>query len=261
MNIEFLQRPAIELKNNKVVYDFYTDLEVPEFVTDFALGVMSAAVAPRVSFESSAEADIEAHLRDGGRLAFVAKHTDNLDPVVFGSMASRFKSFEHLKYNSVIPTKPSVPNTFGLRTMVDAVGSVPVWREVDVSSDGSDYAKSDKSLRQRAGVRFMQTVVHRIVKGDSLFIFPEGTRGGDPTTVGPLQSGINKIIKKAEAGLEKPVLIVPVGIRHSERKSRARKPSVHIGAVRELATADKKLFMANIKSGMQQALDEAIDRA
>jgi 1-acyl-sn-glycerol-3-phosphate acyltransferase len=78
----------------------------------------------------------------------------------------------------------------------------------------------------RQGMRDMQEAVHRLQRGESLVIFPEGTRGEDENALQDFQIGAFVIALKAK------VPIVPVLIKGSGRVMPKGACSLHPGTVR-----------------------------
>ncbi|NDK91108.1 hypothetical protein GYA93_16180 [Gordonia desulfuricans] len=138
------------------------------------------------------------------------------------------------------------------RRKIDLLGGIPVFRP------------KDHGVRETMvpGRRMIDICVERMVDGDWIAVFAEGTCNlTDPAHVQPLGSGMGHIVKGV-IGAGRRVALLSIGIAYRENTDRG--PAVMINRPIELTADDAKTPAAATRlaaADLQRAVDVAWDRA
>lgn len=149
-----------------------------------------------------------------------------------------------------------------LRTGVDILGGLPTFRIKDVVSKVSDEPIDDEAvaMQRAASQRLQEVSVHKIVAGQNMAIFPEGTRNKEnPRQVQALKIGLGNIACQAAEAVD--VAILPIGIYYGEAgQMNYRHPSVMVGRPMDVSMLiDPKQVVNEFAPRLQSCVDMAVE--
>lgn len=272
-----IRRPVITPENIDAVNAFYREHEPSHVLTALTLTAMSHMVKPNVHWASEAEGQVHELLRSGGRLMIPANHTDDKDPVTIASTVNGQHVLRPIRFDTVIPTKPSVlaEKHRRVRWALESVGAYPIFRPKDLPEDASE------ALKAKMGRAFLATSSYLIKeRGKHIAGFPgaERNKSGDPTTVGTFQDGFSRILRSATrntvknnsvSGAENSnavnMFVLPMGIWYPEKESVDNKaeldlqhPVVSIGAPYQMDWRDVDEVTERMQAEVQEQLNNSI---
>ena len=254
-----MKKPSVTLENYNQVYDFYAHYRSPWLAYQIGHRAMAAVYRPDVHFAPGAQDVISGHFQSGTRLILASNHVNNQDQYIVAAMAQREKVLQPMRGNTFIPAKESLFQNPLLRLGVDFMGAIPTFRQKDVSGVESDdeTAKAKQSLQRSAASRLLDVSIQRIISGDHMAIFPEGTRNtGDVTQVQPVKRGISIIADGLE---DVPVAVVPAGIFYGQGDGfDKRRPTVFVDMPLGSSLLHSPNLLTDIRASLQHSIDQAI---
>ena len=212
-------------------------------------------------------------LADGARLIISPNHTTADDQYVIVSVVQKLRALRPLRGTTFIPSEPSLFTRSGiagtlLRRAVDGLGAVPTFRVEDLRRAGVELTDEVRDLHRRSMVRASETQVAKLIDGECMAGFWEGTRNrNDFRVVQPLKKGIaHTAIAAAE---QVPVLVLPMGIYYGGEPEDYRrpvlpgrhKPLVSLGTPIPVMTTSADELIARLHPAMQRCVDEVVARA
>ncbi len=273
-----MSRPQVSLENYQQLYDFYEGHDQnPVFARYIAHPLLAQVYRPDISIggDGAAEDAIEQEIAQSRRLIVSPVHLTGDDQYVVVSLAQRVNALRPLRGNTFIPTEPSLSSRSGLggkalRWAVDELGSIPIVRTEDLRRQGIEVTQEIQDMHKRAMLRAHEVEVGKLIKGNHMAGFWEGTRNRvDHTRVQVLKKGIAHTA--LEASQEVGVSILPVGLYYggeplSYKKldvPEKRSPTVHIGMPIpvEHANGDVNLLTELVQGALQDCQDIAVKRA
>ena len=208
-------------------------------------GVLAAKIRPVVRF--TARDRLVRAVRSGKPLLIAANHVSERDPLVLAAAGFRSPLRPRIGHMRVL-AKDELFEDPEQRRKIDTLGGIPVFRQKD-----HGVRAAAEAGRQMFGV-----CVERMVRGDSIAVFPEGTcNEGDVTRLQKLGAGIGHIAYRAlKAGVD--VTLVSAGIAYPQKGDRPR-PMVTFGDPVDLAGHQDETPAAltrMIQDDLQAVVDE-----
>ncbi|MFD6155236.1 lysophospholipid acyltransferase family protein [Nocardia sp. NPDC060256] len=250
-----MEPPEVRLENSDTVYDFYLEHRQNRLKAWAAYAILGRRYYPRVSYAEGAQAGLRAAIRQGRPLLISINHLSENDPYTVAAAAWR-SALRPVIGRVRVLAKDELFEEPEQRRKIDMMGGIPVFR-------GKDHGIRAVNA---AGQRMMDICAQRIVRGDGVAVFPEGTCNEvDPTQVQPVGSGIGHIAFRAmKLGVE-PVL-VSMGLSYGPRadptvqpdKEQAKSASFYFGVpITELPSKPGDIARL-VRTDLQQALDGAV---
>lgn len=237
----------VDVNQSQAVYDHYREHQQNVRKARLMYGVLAAKYRPRVRYLGDGRAQLKSAIRQGASLLIVSNHVRLSDPLVLAAAGFRSPLRSRIGHIRVL-AKDELFEEPEQRRKIDALGGIPVFRQKD---HGMRVALT-------AGQQMIDTCIHRMVRGDSIAIFPEGTCNlDDPIRVQKLNSGVGHIARRAsEAGAN--VVAVMVGIAYPTESPRSA--AVVFGepfATAELESTTPAGITRVVQARLQAAVDEA----
>ncbi len=200
-----MKRPPVVLDDNlEALYEYYKQREARPRFTNFAHNMAARILRPHVVMDDVTRKQIDEHLQQRGQVILAANHRSWYDPFVVAAMPPTAPELEPLSNRTFIPGMQRLFRNPAVRTFVENLGSVPVFREKDVAGNEGD-------LRKKATALMIDTCIDRMQKGYNLAMFPEGgINSTAPHEMRPLKNGIARIA--GSVSLSTDLLVIPVGI-------------------------------------------------
>ncbi|MFI9507066.1 lysophospholipid acyltransferase family protein [Nocardia sp. NPDC052566] len=250
-----MEPPEVLLENCDAVYDFYRDHRQNRLKAWGAYALLSRRWFPRVGYAAGAREALHRLIAERRPLLIAINHLSENDPYTVAAAAWRSELRRVIGRVRVL-AKDELFLEPEQRRKIDMMGGIPVFR-------GKDHGLRAVNA---AGQRMMDICAERIVRGDGLAVFPEGTCNEvDPTQVQPVGSGIGHIaFRAAKLGVE-PAL-VSMGLSYGPRadptvqptKEQAKSASFYFGVpITELPTRPAEIARL-VRTDLQQALDGAV---
>ncbi|WP_045821218.1 lysophospholipid acyltransferase family protein [Williamsia herbipolensis] len=238
---------AVTLENADAVYRYYAEHQQPRWKSRFAYFYLARTYRPRVGFDGDARGMIAALIRSGVPMVICANHLTDRDQFILAATAWRSTLRPRIGHTRVL-AKDELFVDPGQRAKIDMMGGIPVFR-----------AKNhDTRTAVAAGRQMIDICVERAAAtGDSIAIFPEGTRNENPAVLLPIASGVGHI----GSGIARrtPVALVSIGIAYPDAS--CRDAEVVIGEPRTIAATDKPAAITRtVRVDLQHAVDLARDR-
>jgi len=266
-------RPRVSLDNSAAVYEYYERHEQNRAYARFMHALLSRVYRADITCDPGAEDAISDALHAGGRLILSPNHTTADDQYVVVSLARRLRALRPLRGNTFIPSEPSLFTRSGvagkaLRRAVDGLGAIPTFRLEDLRRQGVELTEEIRELHQDSIARASDTHVAKLIEGQCMAGFWEGTRNRvDFRVVQPLKKGIAHTA--IAASRQVPVLLVPVGIYYQGEPEDYRRPElpgrhtplVHVGAPIPVAPTSADELAALLHPAIQRCVDQAVSRA
>lgn len=189
--------PAVDFDNRDVVYDYYRTHQAPRGRARLLYAVTAYRKRPMVRYADGARDQIRQLIHDDRRLIIAINHLSVEDPRMVAACAWRSVFRPRIGRIRVL-AKDELFTEPGQRARIDTMGAIPVFR-------GKDHGPR---AAHAAGQQLMDVCVQRMVGGDDLALFPEGTcNETDPTRVQAVGSGIGHIAARARKAGAPPVLV------------------------------------------------------
>ncbi len=193
----------VELAQSEAVYAHYLDHQQDRVRAKLMYGgVLAARIRPVVRF--TARDHLVRAVRSGRPLLIAANHVSERDPLVLAAAGFRSPIRSRIGHMRVL-AKDELFEEAGQRRKIDTLGGIPVFRQKD-----HGVRAAAEAGRQMFGV-----CVERMVRGDSIAVFPpEGTcNEGDVTRLQKLGTGIGHIAYRALKAGGVDVSLVSAGDR------------------------------------------------
>jgi 1-acyl-sn-glycerol-3-phosphate acyltransferase len=262
----------VELGNADRVYDYYEHHRQSRVYARLMHVVFARVYNADITCDPGAEAAIAEALDQGGRIIISPNHTTADDQYVVVSLAQKLRALHPLRGAAFIPAEPSLftrPGVAGLllRRAVDGLGALPTFRLEDLRRSGLEHDEQANELHRRSMVRASEVQVAKLIGGESMAGFWEGTRNRtDYRIVQPLKKGIAHTAIAAAATV--PVLLLPVGIYYGAEPEDYRrpvvpgrhKPVVHVGAPIPVHTDSAEELTTLLHPAIQRCVDHAVAR-
>lgn len=212
-------------------------------------------------------------LSGGARLLLSPNHLTDADQYVLISLVKREEVLNPFIGNSFMAakaplfTRPVYKGGTILRRALDELGGIPVFRRVDIEQKGKKTPPEIERLYRQALRRANEVQVAKLIAGNHMGNFPEGTRNRvNHKEVQTLKDGF--AYTAIDAAQEVAISIVPIGIYYGgEPKSNKkqdvpsrRKPHIHIGmpiAV-DPSSVPEELSLHQVHPAIQYCVDVAV---
>lgn len=209
-------------------------------------GWLAMKLRPHVDYVEGARAQLSRLTRRRAPLLISANHISEDDPLVLAAAGFRSPLRPRIGHIRVL-AKDELFADPEQRRKIDALGGIPVFRTTDHGMRAALLA----------GQQMIDTCVHRILRHDSIAIFPEGTcNTEDPATVQKLNSGVGHIAHRALShGAE--ITLVSAAITYAHRSGR---PAVTFGypvAATSLDATTPAAITRHIQADLQSMVERA----
>jgi len=268
-----MSRPPVQIDGFDAVYDYYEPHRQNQLYARAMHLLFARVYRADITCEPGVEDAISQALAAGSRVVISPNHTTADDQYVVVSLAQKLKALRPVRGRSFIPSEPSLFSRSGvpgkvLRRAVDGLGAVPTFRLEDFRRAGLELTDERRDLHRRSMVRASETQVAKLIQGECMAGFWEGTRNrSDFRVVQPLKKGIaHTVISAAE---QVPVLVLPVGIYYGGEPADYRRPQlsgrhtplVTVGTPIPVTTTSAGDLTALVHPAIQRCLDDAVRRA
>lgn len=268
-----MKRPAVTLDNNEAVYRYYETHTQSRAFARVAHKLFATYFKVDLSVADGAAEAITEAIAAGTRLVISPNHITGDDQYVIVAFVEKMKELRPLRAQTFIPSEPSLFTRSGvagkaLRRSVDGLGAVPTFRLEDLRRQGIEITAEIDERYRRATVRASETQVAKLVGGEMMAGFWEGTRNrSDYRVVQPLKKGI---AHTAIAAAEKvDVAVLPVGFYYGSEPDDYKRPNVpgkrnphvHVGMPIPVRTVDAAELVDLVHPAMQGCLDVVVARA
>ncbi|WP_082501507.1 lysophospholipid acyltransferase family protein [Williamsia sp. Leaf354] len=235
---------AVTLENADDVYGYYAEHRQPRLKARFAHFALAAKFRPRVSYADDSRPELAQAVKEQVRLVICINHLADTDQYIAAAAVAR-SPIRALIGRIRVLAKNDLFDDPRQRANLDMMGCIPVFRARD----------NDPETAAAASRRMIAVCVERGVGGDSIAVFPEGTRNdADPSTLLPLASGFGQIAVGIAA--QAPVAVVPMGIAY--RAGTRVGAAVVLGRPR-VVSADEAV--ADVTGALRDRLQHAVDLA
>lgn len=264
-------KPAVTIDNIPEVYEFYRDNPVNLPFVKAAHWLLGQTIDDsQISFWSpDAEDYLHDRLADGAQVVFAANHRSAFDQFILAGLPGQLDCLKPMIGKTFIPSKTEIFNEAKWqRWAIDQLGAIPAYR-------GKDFPAQDDPRRAQAAELLFNVSVDRILRGQHMAGFWEGTRNKEePHVVQKIQRGIGEIVCRAQTGAD--LLVLPIGYVYDERQPESfrlprklRKPgaaiynyfhpTIHLGQPLEGKFDTPDQVVAQLRPAMQESLDIALD--
>lgn len=268
-----MRRPAVRIDDFEAVYDYYERHRQSRLFARSMHALFARVYRADITCEPGVEDAISRALADGARLVISPNHTTADDQYVVVSVVQQLRALRPLRGTTFIPSEPSLFTRSGvggtlLRRAVDGLGAVPTFRVEDLRRAGVELTDEVHDLHRRSMVRASETQVAKLIDGECMAGFWEGTRNrSDFRVVQPLKKGIAHTA--IAASKEVPVLVLPMGIYYGGEPEDYRRPAlpgrhkplVSLGTPIPVLTTSADELIARLHPAMQRCVDEVVTRA
>lgn len=268
-----MRRPPVQVDNFDAVYAYYERHRQSRLYARTMHALLARVYRTDIVCEPGVDDAIDEALAAGARVIVSPNHTTADDQYVVVSIVQKLRSLRPLRGNTFIPAEPSLFSRSGiaggaLRRAVDGLGAVPTFRLEDFHRAGVELTDEMQELHRRAMVRASEAQVAKLVGGECMAGFWEGTRNrSDFRVVQPLKKGIaHTVITAAE---QVPVVLLPVGIYYGGEPEDYRRPAlpgrhtplVSIGMPIPVQTTSAEELTSLLRPAIQRLVDQAVQRA
>lgn len=246
-----MDKPEVVLENADAVYDFYLNHRQNRLKAKGAYAILARRYQPRVSYAPGARDELRELIRKGRRLIISINHLSENDPYTVAAMAWR-TPLRPLIGRVRVLAKDELFQEPELRAKVEMMGAIPVFR-------GKNHGIRAANA---AGQRMMDICAQRLLAGDDLAIFPEGTCNDvDPRTVQSVGSGVGHIAFRAmKLGVEPAAVFI--GLSYGDQllpgKDGVRTASFYVDTPATKLPGKPNEITAVYREGMQAALNGAV---
>ncbi|MFF0454058.1 1-acyl-sn-glycerol-3-phosphate acyltransferase [Nocardia africana] len=189
--------PSVEFDNRDAVYEYYRTHRAPRTRARLFYAITAYRKRPAVHYADGARAAIRGLIRDNRRMLIAINHVSVEDPPTVAAFAWRSVFRPRIGHIRVL-AKDELFIEPGQRSRIDIMGAIPVFR-------GKDHGPR---AAYAAGQQLMDVCVGRMVDGDDLALFPEGTcNETDPSRVQTIGTGIGHIAARARKAGAAPVFV------------------------------------------------------
>ena len=264
-------KPEVTIDNISAVYDYYRDNQVNLPFVKTAHWLLGKTIDDsQISFWSpEAEDYIQDRLNDGAQVIFAANHQSAFDQFILAGLPGQLDCLRPMIGKTFIPSKTELFNEAKWqRWAIEQLGAIPAYR-------GKDFPEADDARRAQAAELLFDVSVARILGGQHMAGFWEGTRNKEqPHVVQKIQRGIGEIVCRAQTDVD--LLILPIGYVYDERQpdsfvlpKKLRKPvatafnyfhpTIHLGEPLEGKFDSPDQVVVQLRPAMQGSLDTAIE--
>ncbi|MEO9164584.1 MAG: 1-acyl-sn-glycerol-3-phosphate acyltransferase [Aquihabitans sp.] len=268
-----MKRPDVKLENYEAVYRYYEAHDQSRAFARLAHKLFARHFKVDLSVADGAEQAITDAIAAGTRLVISPNHITGDDQYVIVALVEHMKALHPLRASTFIPSEPSLFTRRGLagkalRRSVDGLGAVPTFRLEDLRRQGIEITDEIDELYRHATIRASEAQVAKLVRGEKMAGFWEGTRNrSDYRVVQPLKKGIAHTVIAAAEQID--VAVLPVGFYYGSEPDDykrpdvpgKRNPHVHVGMPIPVETTSATELVDLVHPAMQECLDVVVARA
>ena len=268
-----MKRPDVKLENYEANYRYYETHDQSRAFARLAHKLFARYFKVDLSVSEGAERAITEAIESGTRLVISPNHITGDDQYVIVAFVEHMKALHPLRAQTFIPSEPSLFTRSGvagkaLRRAVDGLGAVPTFRLEDLRRQGIEVTPEIEDLHRRATVRASEAQVAKLVRGEMMAGFWEGTRNRtDYRVVQPLKKGIAHTAIAAAETVD--VAVLPVGFYYGSEPDDYKRPNVpgkrnphvHVGVPIPVQTTSATELVDLVHPAMQECLDVVVARA
>lgn len=241
--------PEVRLENSDAVYEYYLRHQQNRLQAMGAYALLGRRFRPRVTFADGAKEQLKGLVAAGRRLVISVNHLSEQDPYTLAAAAWRSPLRPIIGRVRVL-AKDELFLDAKQRKRVEMMGAIPVFR-------GKNHGVRAVSA---AGQQMMDLCATRMVRGDDLAIFPEGTCNyEDVTQVQPIGSGIGHIVFRARKLGVEPALVF-VGLSYGPSGEQVKSASYYFDTPVTDIPGKPAEITRLVRAHMQDALTEAVAR-
>lgn len=238
--------PPVEFDNRDAVYDYYRTHQPRLWRARMNCAVTAYRARPAVHYVAGAREQIRELVRADRRLIIVINHLSVDDPRMVAGYAWRSVFRSRIGHIRVL-AKDELFADPQQRSRIETMGAIPVFR----GKDHGPRAAYD------AGQQLIDVCVQRMVGGDDLVLFPEGTcNDTDPARVQPVGTGVGHIAARARKAGAAPAFAF-LGLSYGT----SGRATFHLGLPLVDFPERPAQITRTVATRMQQALDNAVAAA
>lgn len=244
-----MKRPEVKLDNYEAVYDFYREHQQNKAAAKLAYLALNKIFTPRVSFANGAEEQLRDIVESDTSLIIATNHLTYKDQYTVAAAASQTPLREDIGRTRVLAKDELFHGA--KRPFIDMMGAAPVFRSKN----------HDPVLTRKAGEYMTDAMARRLLAGDNIAIFPEGTCNlEDPSTLLPLHMGLGHMAVRAQE-LGANIAVLPIAFSYGDKLRGAkdtdvRNANVYVNSpIIEIPTT-----ALNITESVHTGLQEAVDK-
>ncbi len=243
------------LENYKQVYDHFVEYEPNGLLVGLAANGLRKAYNPNVTLDDTTKELVAAYVDAEQPLIFASNHLRIDDQFVIGAAIEAVPAMREARKRGIfVPAKFEYFNggklTFITKPFTETLGGVPVFRRKGIVPE-------QMPLFDEATDAFIDMSAQKLALGQSMIIFPEGTRNKeDAKRVQKIYQGVAKTALLAcELGVEP--LIIPTAVSYDSALFGMRGPALRFGDPIEAARGGSVTSITNrLAKRMQKTLDE-----
>lgn len=242
-----MEPPEVTLENSDAVYHYYLEHQQGFLQAQASYAILGYRYRPRISYRHGAKEQLRELVKSNTRLILSINHLTTSDPYTVAAMAARSPLRPTIGRCRVL-AKDELFMDADRRKKVDMMGGIPVFR-------GKNHGIRAVAA---AGQRMMDICAERMVRGDNLAIFPEGTCNvEDPTKVQAVGSGIGHITSRAMKLGVNPAMVY-IGLSYGPTQESVKSASFFVDTPNTELPVRPAEITREVVRGMQRALDGAV---
>lgn len=258
-----MKKPPVTLENYQAVYEHYAKYNQNPIAWRASHFVLGKLFRPRVIMGPGVADEIKRQSERGSQFVIPSNHVLDVDPTVTVATAER-TPLRAVAGNAFIPAKYVLFDETNIkgratRWAIDNLGAIPIFRNKDVYSDGTEVSPEQKALQKAARTALLDTSIELIEGGKHMSIYPEGERNlDDPTQLLEFGWGLGYIMCNAEP--KNDLLTIPMTVHYGTGDNRqVFTPSVRIGMPNGDTFARPEDVVAQLRPVMQEQLDLTVE--
>lgn len=241
-----IKRPEVSLANHEAMFDYYRTSRQRPALARLTYRALRHCMDTRVSYDTPSTEAALANTADQP-LLIISNHPTNTHDQFHAGAAIEASPLKAKIGSIAVAAKMELFNgPPPTRYFVDSLGALPTVR----SSDYDELPpESQASTREHVQQAYTDMCAQALIRGDSLYVFPEGTRTKAGEQLSPLRKGFAHIARAAMAHTDTPLTIAPMGISYPSTASfRARRHA-------------EVTFLAPYAVDPQESTDEIVEHA
>lgn len=254
-----LKSSDITLENYQEVYEYFTDYDPNITLVGVAARGLRMAYNPEVYTNNARLALITEHVNKERPLIFAGNHLRIDDQFVIGAAIQAIPILRKARERGVfVPAKLDYFNggkfTVLTKPFTEKLGGVPVFRGKDAADNKIDFKHATEA--------FFEMSAQKISHGQSMIIFPEGTRNkGDARRLLALKQGAANIALRASELGTSP-LIVPTAVSYEHAIFGVRGPDVVFGdPLAVVGNETPAMLTGRLQTNLQHSVDELYEES
>jgi 1-acyl-sn-glycerol-3-phosphate acyltransferase len=249
---------AFQVENYEQIYADYDQQELNICVARSMHHIASFMYHPHVTFDEGAEAKIAENNSNNVRSLIAANHFRMDDQFAFAAVFQKHKVFAPYIANTYIWAKSPYFKNRLLKSVITALGSIPVFRSADVQ-------ESQWRLASESNGRLMKVSLNKLSNNSNIFSFVGGTRKRgekakdiDQINESDVKGGIGRLaILASDQGYG--ISLVPMTVWYGLDQENFFTPNRHVGYPLNGPFTDRKEVIKQVHESMSNCLDRSIE--